>query len=229
MDQNQAVTFGDIIRKGFVEQFSGALEPLNVLITLALALIMGIFIYFIYKKTFGGVVYSRSFNLSLIMITMVTTLIIMTITSNLTLSLGMVGALSIVRFRTAVKDAIDTVYMFWCVAVGICLGAGFFGVAAVGTAIIGLVMFLLTTFKSRGSESYLLVLHYHDSISPQIKGLIKQLPQQRLKNKTVTHEGVELTLEIRVRPEDTGFVEKFLKIDGVFDASLISYQGDLIS
>jgi len=211
------------------ELFSSTLNPLQVILTLLLSLVIGAFVYFVYKKTFSSVVYSRSFNLSLILLTMVTALVIMLISSNLTLSLGMVGALSIVRFRTAIKDPIDTVYMFWAVGEGLALGAGFADVALIAALIIGLVMIVVTSIKGNNSMPYLLILHFDDRASQQIKSLIKQLPKAHIKSKTVQRDGIELTVEIRIRDTDTDFVDKFLRVQGVFDATLVAHQGDLIS
>ncbi len=209
--------------------FSSPLSPLQIIVTLGVALLLGGFIFFVYKKTFGGVLYSRTFNLSLILLTMVTSLVLILINNNLTMSLGMVGALSIIRFRTAVKDPIDTTFMFWAVGEGMALGAQFFDVAFIGAAVIGLVMVLLTAFKLRVSMPYLLILHYHEGAGAAVKGLIKQLPRTRVRSRTVQREGVELTLEVRLRDEETAVVDKFLRIDGVFDATLIAHQGDMVS
>jgi hypothetical protein len=209
--------------------FSSTISPWQIVITLALAFAAGIFIYLIYRWTFAGVMYSRSFNLSLILLTMVTSMVIMLITTNLTLSLGMVGALSIVRFRTAVKDPIDTVFMFWAVGEGIALGAKFYDVGFFGALVIGFIMVLLNFIKVKGSMPYLLILHYHEGATNTIKQLVRQLPNCRLKSKTVQRDGVELTMEIRVRESETGFVDKFLKVEGVYDATLVSHQGDIIS
>ena len=155
--------------------FSGTLNPLRVVLTLLIALAVGGFLYLIYKKTFAGVVYSRSFNISLILLTMVSALVLMLISSNLTLSLGMVGALSIVRFRTAIKDPIDTVFMFWAVGEGLALGAGFVDVGLIGALVIGVVMVVISGAKGSGTAPYLLILHYDERASQQIKGLVKQL------------------------------------------------------
>lgn len=195
-----------------------------------MALAIGAFLYFIYKKTFAGVVYSRSFNLSLILLTMVSALVIMLISSNLTLSLGMVGALSIVRFRTAIKGPIDTVYMFWAVGEGLALGAGFMDVGLIGALVIGVIMVIITlSAKGNSSMPYLLILHFDDRASQQIKGLIRQLPKAHIKSKTVQHDGIELTIELRIRESDTDFVDKFLRVPGVFGATLVAHQGDLLS
>ena len=209
--------------------FSGTLNPLRVVLTLLIALAVGGFLYLIYKKTFAGVVYSRSFNISLILLTMVSALVLMLISSNLTLSLGMVGALSIVRFRTAIKDPIDTVFMFWAVGEGLALGAGFVDVGLIGALVIGVVMVVISGAKGSGTAPYLLILHYDERASQQIKGLVKQLPKARVKSKTVQREGMELTVELRIHESETDFVDKFLRVPGVFDATLVAHQGDLIS
>ena len=209
--------------------FSSTLNPLQVVLTLLIALAIGAFLYFIYKKTFSGVVYSRSFNLSLIMLTMVSAMVILLISSNLTLSLGMVGALSIVRFRTAIKDPIDTVFLFWAVGEGLALGAGFVDVGLIGALVIGVVMVIVTTMKGNATMPYLLILHFDERASQQIKGLVRQLPKAHIKSKTVQREGIELTIELRIRDTETDFVDKFLRVPGVFDATLVAHQGDLIS
>ena len=204
-------------------------NPLRVVISLALALVIGLYIFFIYKKSFSGVMYSRNFNVSLILITLVTTLVLMLISTNITLALGMVGALSIVRFRTAIKDPIDTAFIFWAVGEGQALGVGFFDAAIIGGVVIGIFVLLLSAFKVRSAMPYLLVLHYSEAANGPIKQMIKQLPGARIRSKTAQRDGIELTLELRLRDNETGFVEKFLRVEGVYDASLISYQGDLVS
>lgn len=204
-------------------------NPLRVVISLALALVIGLYIFFIYKKSFSGVMYSRNFNVSLILITLVTTLVLMLISTNITLALGMVGALSIVRFRTAIKDPIDTAFIFWAVGEGLALGVGFFDAAIIDGVVIGIFVLLLSAFKVRSAMPYLLVLHYSEAANGPIKQMIKQLPGARIRSKTAQRDGIELTLELRLRDNETGFVEKFLRVEGVYDASLISYQGDLVS
>lgn len=209
--------------------FSGTLNPIRVVLTLLIALGVGGFLFLIYKKTFMGVVYSRSFNISLILLTMVSALVLMLISSNLTLSLGMVGALSIVRFRTAIKDPIDTVFMFWAVGEGLALGAGFVDVGLIGALVIGVIMLVIGSARSNGTQPYLLILHYDERASQQIKSLVKQLPKAHVKSKTVQRDNMELTIELRVHESETDFVDKFLRVPGVYDATLVAHQGDLIS
>lgn len=209
--------------------FQGTLNPLRVVISLVVSLLLGLWIYFVYKKTFAGVVYSRSFNLSLVMLTMVSALVLMMISSNMALSLGMVGALSIVRFRTAIKDPIDTVFMFWAVGEGLAVGAGFLDVGLIGGVVIGLLLLVVTGIKGSQASPFLLILHYDERASQQIKGMVKQLPRARIKSKTVQRDGIELTVELRIRESDVDFVDKFLRVQGVYDATLVAHQGDLLS
>ena len=204
-------------------------QVVPLLVTLILAFVVGMFVYLIYRLTFSGVIYSKTFNLSLVMLTMVTTMVILIMANNVKLSLGMVGALSIVRFRTAIKDPIDTVFMFWAIAEGIVLGAGFFLAAIIGAILIGVFMLLLASSKKKASLPYLLILHYEERASKQIKAMVAQIPYARVKSKTVQRQGIELAVELRVRSSETGFVDKFLRVDGVYDATLIAHQGDMIS
>ena len=204
-------------------------QVLPLLVTVVLAFVIGLFVYLIYRLTFSGVIYSKTFNMSLVMLTMVTTMVILIMSNNVKLSLGMVGALSIVRFRTAIKDPIDTVFMFWAIAEGIVLGAGFYLAAIVGAILIGVFMLLLASSKKKASLPYLLILHYEERASKQVKSMVAQIPYARVKSKTVQREGIELAVELRIRSSETGFVDKFLRVDGVYDATLIAHQGDMIS
>ena len=204
-------------------------QPWLTIFTVVAAFLVGLYVFFIYRVTFSGVINSRTFNLSLVMLSMVSAMVIMFMSNNVKLSLGMVGALSIVRFRTAIKDPIDTVFMFWAIAEGIALGAGYFIEGVVGAIFVGLLMVILTMVKGRSSAPYLLILHYDESASRQIKQMVAQLPQGRIKSKTVQRDGIEMTVELRIRQSETGFVDKFLRVEGVYDATLIAHQGDMIS
>ena len=222
------MTFQDIFKSSFLENIA-SVTILDMVIALALAFGIGMFIFLIYKKTFSGVMYSSSFGVTLVALTMISTLVILAVTSNVVLSLGMVGALSIVRFRTAVKDPIDTVYMFWSIAVGIALGAKFFLPAILASAVIGVLMLLLSGMRFRSTMPYLLVLRFNENATNNVYGLLKRLPESQLKSKTVGSAGVEMTLEIRLRESDLQVVERFLEIPGVYDASIISYGGDIVA
>jgi uncharacterized membrane protein YhiD involved in acid resistance len=196
----------------------------RILTTFTVALLMGLLILFIYRITFRGVLFNRSFGTALLMIALVTALIIMPISSNIVLSLGMVGALSIVRFRTALKDPLDIVFMFWAIAIGLTTGAGFFELAIVGGLILAAIMFLVTTAQVKGQRKpFLVVIRYND----QFKGDLRQfLPKYSLKSKTATAKGFELVVEISLRKQDTHFIEQLQKTDGIISASLVRYSGD---
>ena len=222
------MNFNDIFKSSFLDNVS-AISVLDMLLTLVLAFGVGLFIFLVYKKTYSGVMYSSSFGGTLVAMTMITSMTILAVTSNVVLSLGMVGALSIVRFRTAVKEPLDTVFMFWAIAEGIALGAGYFIAGVIAAVFIGLCMILISVIKGRSTMPYLLILHYDESASKQIKQMVAQLPQGRIKSKTVQREGIEMTVELRIRQSETGFVDKFMRVEGVYDATLIAHQGDMIS
>ena len=199
-----------------------------MLISLGIAFLLGMVIYFIYKKTYRGVLYSHSFNLSLIMLSMVTTLVIMCISSAPALSLGMVGALSIVRFRTAVKDPMDTVYMFWAIAVGITVGANFILFSIIGTLVIAVILLVLSFTSNQTGQNYLLVVHYDDRYAKEVTNAVnKMVPRYRLKSKTATRNGIEMTLELRLQGNRSNIVDNLLGIPGVMDATLVAFQNEI--
>lgn len=219
----------DIIKNGFLENFNGELNIMTVVITLLCAFIIGLIIYIVYRLTFGGVVFVKSFGTSLIMISMVTSMIILPIGTNLVLSLGMVGALSIVRFRTAVKDPLDTIFMFWAIAAGIVLGAGLFAAAFISSLAIGLFLIVWNLFKSKRNMPYILVLRFEDSCKKEVQNVLRQLPQGKLKSKIVSQGTMEITIEMNIKESEMGVIDAFGSIPGVHDASLISYKGDIVS
>ena len=204
--------------------FAASLDPLQVFFTFLLALIIGVIIFLVYKATFAGVMYSRSFNISLIMLTLVTSLMLLLITSNLALSLGMVGALSIIRFRTAVKDPMDTAYMFWSLTMGILLGAELYVHALAVVLGISVILMLMTFIRFRNPNSYLLVVHYDDYAEQEITQLLRRAVRQRkLRSKTVTRSGAEMTVEVRLDSKQD-LVSAVLNIEGVHDATLVACQ-----
>lgn len=212
-----------------LNQLSSANQPLTawrVILTMLFTFGLGLFIFFIYRTTFKGVLYTRNFNVGLVMTALVTALIIMPISSNIILSLGMVGALSIVRFRTAIKDPIDIIFMFWAIAVGLACGSGFYMVAVVGSPMIGFFIFMLSRANFGNTDPYLLVVHHTNGSEPELK---KVLPAHNLKSRTVTADGVELMIEVRVDKENIALVDNLLKIKGVKQAALVSYNGDYVS
>lgn len=208
-------------------QTSGSLSIGSVALALVIAFLIGMWVFFIYKRTFSGVLYNRNFNLSLVLLALVSTMVMKTVTSNLALSLGMVGALSIVRFRTAVKDTMDTVYMFWAVAVGITVGSGFYFVGAMGSLIIGLILYVMHLIRGNGTYAYLLIVRHDFESANEVNYTLRKLPKgSRMKSKTVSSSGVEITMEVRLPGSNTNIVTELLRVDGVYDATLVSYQGD---
>lgn len=200
----------------------------RVLITVGIALVMGIIVYFIHKRTFTGVVFTKSFSLSLILLTLVTSVIVMTISSSLALGLGMVGALSIVRFRTAIKDPMDTMYMFWAIAEGILVGAGFYLPAAIACVVIAIIMLVLSLFKFSRNKPYVLVLRFDTSAKADVQRMLERFPEGKLKSKTVSKNMIEMTIEMNMAGKDIALMEKFAEIPGVYDASVVSYSGDVV-
>lgn len=220
----------DIIKKSVLDGFKqGEVRWETILISLALAFIIGLFILLVYKKTFTGVVFTKSFSISLIMLTMVTTVMIITISSNIGLSLGMVGALSIVRFRTAVKDPMDTIFMFWAIAEGIVIGANLYIIAIISAVAIGVLMVVLSFIRIKKNMPYILVIRFEEAAKNEVQNLLRKFPQGRLKSKTVSRGVIEMTLEINVTDTEIAMVDRFANIPGVYDASLISYTGDVVS
>ena len=224
------VTINDIFSKSFVAMQSGMerFSAIEIIINLAVSFFVGLFIFYVYRKTFQGVLYQRSFNVSLIAITMVITLIIMTISGNLVLSLGMVGALSIVRFRTPIKDPVDLVFIFWAITVGIANGVGYFNISIIGSIVMTIVLLFMTR-KSEEEQPYLLVLHIPSTTDskPIIKDIKRVVDRYMLKSKTITNDYEEITAEVRLRGDDTSFINRLHSDGNVLKATLITYSGDL--
>ena len=222
------INFSEIFQSSFLERVT-QFSILDSAVALILSFAIGLFIWFIYKKTFAGVIYSATFNLSLIAMTMITTLIILGVTSNVVLSLGMVGALSIVRFRSAIKDPIDIMFLFWAISEGILCGAGLIPLALIGAPIIGVLLVVFASKKDR-SDPYLLIVRFTDpaaekKLADQIQKAVKFC---RIKSKTMTGgSGMELIFEVRLKEGDTSFVQKLSDTGSVSFASLVSFDGNV--
>ena len=223
------MTFNDIFKSSFLESVT-EFSILDTLIGLGFALVIGLFIFVIYKKTLTGVLYSNGFALTLVGLSLVTTLVIMAVTSNVVLSLGMVGALSIVRFRTAIKEPVEIVFLFWSLAVGIVIGAGMIPLAVIGSTIIGLILLLFANRKVRHNP-YILVLSFADegAETAALELLGRNTAHWQVKSKTVTASGIELTAELRTRDASTAFVNEISRLPGVGNATLVSYNGEYLS
>ena len=211
---------------GLAAQFK-SIVPADLFLALGLAFVIGIIIAVVYRKTYRGVLYSPSFTLTLIMLTLITTPVVMCIKSDIALSMGMVGALSIVRFRTAVKDPLDTAYMFWALTMGILLGAGLHLIALIVVLCISVLMFVLTFVKFTHPNAYLLVLHYDEFCEAAIQSeLSRSVKSHKLRSKTLTRAGAEMTYEVRLS-ERTEVVTRMLDIEGVHDATLVACQSEV--
>ena len=223
------MTFSDVFKSSFLSNIN-SFSTLDVLLALGLAFVIGLYIFLIYKKTYQGVMYSDSFGVSLIAMAMITSLVIIAVTSNVVLSLGMVGALSIVRFRTAIKEPMDIAFLFWAIAVGIVLGAGLLPLAIIGSVIIGIIIVVFSTRKI-GDTPYILVVSCENEETESVAyELIKEdAKKSLLKSKSVNKLGIELTYEVRIKDDNTGFVNRISAVNGVTNAVLVSYNGEYMS
>ncbi len=221
------MTFQDIFKSGFLDSFQ-SFSLTDIVLSLASAFFIGLFIFYVYQKTYSGVLYSRSFNVSLVAILLVTTLVICGVTSNVVLSLGMVGALSIVRFRTAVKDPMDLVFLFWAIAEGILCGAALLPLALLGCPVIGIFLLVFANRQQRDNP-YLIIIRLEDmELEGEIAAFLrKEVKKMLLKSKTVTGgAGTELIYEIRPADSDSRFVNTISKMEGVESAVMVSYDGN---
>ncbi len=198
---------------------------LTILFSLVLAFAVGLFIAFIYRRNFRGVMYSNNFTLTLVLMTLITCPVVMCIRESIALSMGMVGALSIVRFRTAVKDPLDTAYMFWALTMGILLGAGQFFLTALTVVGIAVLITVLVQIQSRHLGSFLLVVRMEEGAERAANQIVGGLRNQRLKSKTVSSNGIEATYEVRVDKPDA-LLGKLRAVPGMMDATLVSYSGE---
>lgn len=227
---NQQITFNDIFKSSFLEKVS-SFSMIDVAIAMGLAFVLGLFIFLVYKKTFKGVMYSINFGASLMAMTMITTFIILAITSNVVLSLGMVGALSIVRFRSAVKEPIDIAFLFWSISAGIVLGAGLIPLAILGSLFIGIVLLVFVNKKTTDIPYILLVTMNGDNCENMVMNFIKENVQKYIvKSKTVSAGShIEVSIEVRLKNMTTAFINELSQFEGVHNAVLVSYNGEYMS
>lgn len=220
------MSFQDIFKSSFLENIS-SVSLLDMGIALALAFGIGMFIFLIYKKTFAGVMYSSSFGVTLVALTMISTLVILAVTSNVVLSLGMVGALSIVRFRTAIKEPLDIAFLFWSIAVGIVLAAGMIPLAVLGSVVIGIVLLVFANKKAH-LNPYIVVIRCenHGSEVAAMDFLKKQVKRYIIKSKTARKGAIEINAEVRMKEDNTDFINILSEMNGVNSAVLVSYNGD---
>ena len=220
------MTFNDIFKSSFLENVS-AVSILDMVLAMVLAFGLGLFIFFIYKKTYAGVMYSSSFGVTLVALTMITTLVILAVTSNVVLSLGMVGALSIVRFRTAIKEPLDIAFLFWAIAAGIVLAAGMIPLAVFGSVLIGIIILVFANHKDM-TNPFIVVLTCdgHASEQKAVDFLRRHTRRCSVKSKSARQGVVEINLEVRLRDDNTDFINELSVIPGVQSAVLVSYNGE---
>ena len=223
------MTFSDIFKSSFLESVT-EFSVIDTLIGMLFAVVIGLFIFMIYKKTFSGIMYSTGFAMTLVGLSLVTTLVIMAVTSNVVLSLGMVGALSIVRFRTAIKEPMEIVFLFWALAAGIVIGAGMIPLAVIGSAIIGLILVVFAHQKTNETP-YILIVNCADEKAEEsaLDIIGKSTEKHIVKAKTVNDAGIELTAEVRLKDAATSFVNRINEISGVSGATLVTFNGEYMS
>lgn len=222
------VTFDDIFTSAFLDRM-GAVPLIDAIVAMLLACGIGLFIFLIYRKTSSAVMYSTSFGVTLVALTLITTLVILAVSSNVLLSLGMVGALSIVRFRAPIKEPLDLVFLFWCIATGIVLAAGLLFLAIFGAVFIGLVLLMFADRKT-DDRPYMLVVHLEGESAEQnvITAIEARAERHALKAKNVRGGSVELTFELRLKEGGAALVDELDALEGVTDAALVSYNGDYL-
>lgn len=220
------MNFNDIFKSSFLETMT-SVSILDMVIALVLAFGLGLFIFLVYKKTFNGVMYSSSFGVTLIALTMITTVVILAVTSNVVLSLGMVGALSIVRFRTAIKEPLDIAFLFWSIGVGIVLAAGMIPLAVIGSVIIGVILLVFVNKKSH-THPYIVVVRCanHDAETQVSRFLSENTERSVVKSKSAQRGEIELNIEVRLKDDNTDFINIIAGMNGVQSAVLVSYNGD---
>ena len=227
---NNQINFNDIFKSSFTEKAT-SVSLVDGALAIGLAFCLGLFILAVYNKTFKGVMYSKNFSISLVALAMISSLVILSVTSNVILSLGMVGALSIVRFRAAIKDPLDVVYLFWSIGIGIVLGAGLIPLAIFGSLFIGFILIVLVN-KTSLDNPYILIIHCDDDTAEHevLKIIDNAVKKYVVKSKTVTGgKGIEFTIEIRLKSMHSHFVNEISMLNGVSNAVMVSYNGDYVS
>ena len=214
------------IQQLLVQQFTGTITLTSMLLSLVSAFVIALFIVLVYRRTYNGVVMSKSFSLLLVLLAMVTSLAVRTISSNLALSLGMVGALSIVRYRTAIKDPMDTGFIFWSIMAGIMAGIGLYLIAIVSSLLLGVLFMIIFGVEVKRATAFLLVVRYEAAAHDAVIQALKTLPKQALRNKHLMGTTVELTLDVKLAPGQEHVIDPIKAIRGVESVNLVSYQQD---
>lgn len=220
------MTFSDIFKSSFLENVT-SVSVLDTVLTITLSFGIGLFIFLVYKKTYRGVMYSAGFGTTLIALTMITSIVILAVTSNVVLSLGMVGALSIVRFRTAIKDPLDIAFLFWSIGAGIVLAAGMIPLAIIGSVCIGVILLIFVN-KSSNTHPYMVVLSCadHDAEVKATEFLSQNVTKTTVKSKSAVKGAIELSIETRLKDDNTDFVNILSEMPGINSTVIVSYNGE---
>jgi uncharacterized membrane protein YhiD involved in acid resistance len=222
------MSFKDIFKSKFLENVT-SISILDMALAMVLSFFVGLFIFWIYKLTYRGVMYSSSFGVTLIGLTMISTLVILAVTSNVVLSLGMVGALSIVRFRSAIKEPLDIAFLFWSIAVGIVIAAGMLPLAVLGSLLIGLILVIFVSWKSHDNPFILVLRCESEEAEVAAQAVLEtNIRKLVLKSKSVRNGEIELHYEVRLKDSETSFLSSVADTKGVQDVVLVSYKGDYV-
>ncbi|NLY21531.1 MAG: DUF4956 domain-containing protein [Tissierellia bacterium] len=222
------MTFKDVFKSSFLENVN-SIPIFDMVFVLLLSFMVGMFIFWVYKKTYRGVMYSSGFGAALISLTMITTFVILAVTSNVVLSLGMVGALSLVRFRTAIKEPIEIAFLFWSIAVGIVLAAGLIPLAVIGSGLIGIVMLVFVNWNSYDDPYILMIICENQDIEKTVNDTLNtSVKKMILKSKSVAANQIELNYEVRLLDDNSEFINEIAGIEGVINTILVSYNGDYV-
>ncbi len=221
------MSFNDIFKNSFLDGFDSGVDFQTILICFAISTVLAFYIFLVYRITTRKTFYSKSFNISLVAMTVITTAIILTIQSNIVMSLGMVGALSIVRYRTAVKDPLDLVFLYWSTGIGIICGAGLSSIAIALCLLMSLLIFIMQKYPLKKQSLVLVVNSTSIDNDKSIIEVIKKFTKAySIKSKNLTPNKLDMIIEIKVDAE-SDLIKEIIKIDGVTSASILSHDGDI--
>lgn len=225
MDEPTQTTFTDMFKNSFLNMFPETVDPWQLVTVLAVSLLLGLCIYAVYRRCFMGVVYDHSFAISLVIMTVLVSVIIVTISSNVMLSLGMVGALSIVRYRTAVKSPLDLMFLFWAITTGIAVGATYYYIGIVAFLFVAVAFFVLRNVRG-GSETYMLVLECSADlpVEEEVRRALASY-QTKVRSKVVRNNRAELTVEVLMKDDNMNVVNVISQIEGVDNVTMVQYRG----
>ena len=222
---SSSMSFQDLFKKSILKLVPEQMDPLTLFLTMAVAFLVGLGIFMVYRKCFIGVVYDHSFNISLVIMTILVAVIIVTISTNITLSLGMVGALSIVRYRTAVKNPLDLMFLFWSITSGIAIGAQYYYIAVITLVVVALALVFLRKMKD-DEHLYVLIVNYDASMELE-EEIRRKLSDYRgkVRSKIVKNNTTELTMEVHLKVENMNLTQLLSSMEGVHDVTLVQYRG----